>query len=73
MYLLHVYAHFLQVSEYLPRGNVLCALLSNPILRGKINTYMHQAALAICYLHGEGILHCAIRAENVLLVNEDQV
>ncbi|XP_028397503.1 uncharacterized protein LOC114521308 [Dendronephthya gigantea] len=61
------------ISESFPLGNVLDAMLQIPLLRGSYNSYIHQAAKAVAYLHTHGIVHGNLKVENFLLVNFDKI
>ncbi|XP_028408704.1 uncharacterized protein LOC114531264 [Dendronephthya gigantea] len=61
------------ISESFPLGNVLDAMLQIPLLRGSYNSYIHQAAKAVAYLHTHGIVHGSLKVENFLLVSFDKI
>ena len=45
-------------------------MLQRPQLRKLYKSYVHQAAVAVAFLHQHGIVHGNLKVENYLLAND---
>ena len=61
------------LMEYITGGDLFAKILKGPIHETTSLKYIQQIAKGVSYLHENGIMHCDIKSENIMIDEENNV